>query len=182
MKKIILVILISLTGLSLSLLPKLCKSNKVNIDNHNSVIDNILQLKGYTSINIVKEKRYKDYYAILYYKSSFNIDNSKKNLELSIYKKLDNSKNNYDYYGGASSTKDFDTFNCNDRGQETIIIVYGDNQLTNASSYCIKSSQNLYKKNIESDLILDIYIIYDTNNCSSVNELLDINGEIIKMF
>lgn len=182
MKKIILVVLIALIGASLYLFPKLCKTNLINIDNQDSVINNILQLKGYTSINVVKEKKYKDYYAILYYESNSNLDNSKKNLELAIYKNIDDLKNNYDYYGGASSTKDFDTFNCNDKGQETIIIVYGNNQLTKASSYCIESSQNLYKKNIELDLILDIYIIYDTNNCSSVNRLLDINEELIEMF
>lgn len=180
MKKIILIIIIVIT-LSSCLFPKLYKVNKIDIDNQGSVVNNILQLKDYSSIHIVKEKKYKDFYAILYYPLNSNTDNSEENLELVIYKKISHS-DDYSYYGGASSTKTFDTFNCNEKGQETMIVVYGDNRLLNAFSYCIKCSQNQYKKDIESDFVLDIYVIDDTDNCSTTNELLDSHGVLIEMF
>lgn len=179
-KKIIAGLLIVFIAVSLYWFPQF-KNDLVQIDNQESVVDSIVSLKGYHSVNVVKEKKYNDYYAVLYYRTNPNLDSSEDNLELLIYKKV-GSSNNYAYYGGASSTNIFDTFNLNDKGQETIIIVYGDNQQTKAYSYCIKNSGVSYKKDIDPDFVLDIYIIYDTDDCSSANELLDINDKVIETF
>ncbi|MEG0275729.1 MAG: hypothetical protein RR630_01750 [Coprobacillus sp.] len=182
MKKTILVVLAVLLSIVLILLPRFYKTNLVNINNQDSIINNILERKGYDSIEVVKAKKYYDYYAVIYNPNP-KLDNSKENLELMIYKKTQSfSSNNYEYYGGASSTRNFNTFNINEEGNKTTIIVYGDNRSKNAYSYSITNSEITYKKNIKGDLILDIYIILDSDNCSSVNELYDINGKVIEIF
>ncbi|MEG0407542.1 MAG: hypothetical protein RR623_01595 [Bacilli bacterium] len=182
MKKTILGAIAVLLVVILVLSPMFYKTNSVDINNKNSIISNILELKGYTSINIMKEKKYYDYYAVLF-KPNPKSDNSEENLELIIYKKNQSFlSSNYEYYGGSSSTKNFNTFNGNEKGEKTTIIVYGDNRSTKAYSYSIKNSEISYKKDIKADLVLDIYVIFDSDNCSSVNELYDMNEKVIDIF
>lgn len=182
MKKTILVLLSLLLIISFIFFIKSYMTNLVDIDNQNSIINSILDLKDYASIDIVKEEKYDNYYAVLY-KPNPKIDNSKENLELSIYKKTQSFLGDkFEYFGGASTSRNFNTFNFNGEDKETIIIVYGDNRSAKAHSYGMTNSEITYKKNIDLDLILDIYIIHDSNNCSSVNELYDVNGSVIEMF
>lgn len=182
MKKTILVVIALLSSIVLILFPKFHKNNLVNINDQDSIINNILEQKGYNSIEVLKEKKYYDYYAVIY-KPNPKVDNSEANLELMIYKKTQSfSSGNYEYYGGSSSTKNFNTFNGNEEGNKTTIIVYGDNRSTEAYSYSITNSEITYKKNIEVDLILDFYIILDSDNCTSANELYDMDGKVIDIF
>ncbi|MEG0365332.1 MAG: hypothetical protein RR585_00755 [Coprobacillus sp.] len=182
MKKVIMFVLGLLLIITLVLFPKLDNNNLVNINNQDSISNSILKIKGYNSINIVKEKKYYNYYAVIY-KPSPPLDNSEENLELLIYRKAQSfSSNNYEYYGGATSSKNFNTFNGNEKGKETMIIVYGDNRLVKAHSYSITNSETTYKKNIEQDFILDIYVLRDTDNCSSVNKLYDEKEKVLDIF
>lgn len=93
--------------------------------------------------------------------------------------------NRYHYYGKARSSRHFNTYNGYDghKNNQSIIIVYGNNQILKAKSYSVKNEEFYVKKHINNkDYILDIYVLYHIENCSSINQLFDNTGHLICLF
>ena len=188
MKKI--TIVISLVFMSLSLLIGTMmyyqyNESSIDINNKNSVIEYILKITQYKSVEILKEKKYEDYYCVLY-SIPTNEDTSYAREELMIFRKSNILfLNRYNYYGKARSSNNFNTYNGYEGGNkdQLIIIVYGNNQIIKAKSYSVKNEEFYAEKNIDGKkYILDIYILYHTDNCSSLNQLFDNAGNLICLF
>lgn len=188
MKKIIITIILVFISLFLLIGPKLYyqyNESLIDINNKNSVIEYILKNTQTKSIEILKEEKKEDYYCVLYMIST-NEDISYVSEELMIFKKSNIPfLNRYHYYGKARSSRYFNTYNSYEghKNDQSIIIVYGNNQLLKAKSYSMKNEEFYVKKNLNNkDYILDIYVLHHIENCSSLNQLFDNTGHLICLF
>lgn len=188
MKKTLIISSLVLMSLSILIGTKIYyryNESLINVNDKNSIIEYILKTTQYKSIKILKEEKCEDYYCVLYSKVSKR-DASYKSEELMIFRKSNISfLNRYDYYGKARSSKDFNTYNGYEGGKrdQSLIVVYGNNQMIQAKSYCVKNEKLYANKNIDNkDYILDIYILHHTDNCSSLNQLFDNTGNLICLF
>lgn len=98
---------------------------------------------------------------------------------LLIYENVQNLwMNDYQFWGGSSSSQDIDTFNYADSHQ-AIIVVYGKNK-QNASQYSFVNDGKVYEKEINDSHILDIYML-DGDSCHIDDwTLYDQNHQVIQ--
>lgn len=98
---------------------------------------------------------------------------------LLIYENVQNLwMNDYQFWGGSSSSRDIDTFNYADSHQ-AIIVVYGKNK-QNASQYSFVNDGKVYEKEINDSHILDIYML-DGASCHIDDwTLYDQNHQVIQ--
>lgn len=98
---------------------------------------------------------------------------------LLIYENVQNLwMNDYQFWGGSSSSQDIDTFNYADSHQ-AIIVVYGKNK-QNASQYSFVNDGKVYEKEINDSHILDIYML-DGSSCHIDDwTLYDQNHQVIQ--
>lgn len=98
---------------------------------------------------------------------------------LLIYENVQNLwMNDYQFWGGSSSSQDIDTFNYADSHQ-AMVVVYGKNK-QNASQYSFVNDGKVYEKEINDSHILDIYML-DGDSCHIDDwTLYDQNHQVIQ--
>lgn len=89
------------------------------------------------------------------------------------------SDNRYVYFGAASSTKKVDTYNFNQGGKISLIVVYGNVVEEDIAAYSIENCGRRYYTSVDNLSVLDIYIFEDSSNPSSDLIFYDSNGNIV---
>ena len=140
-------------------------------DFYSYLIQDISKRDGY--FETIEKVKYQDgLYFIVY-------QDDQAQSHLLIYENVQNLwMNDYQFWGGSSSSQDIDTFNYADSHQ-AIIVVYGKNK-QNASQYSFVNDGKVYEKEINDSHILDIYML-DGDSCHIDDwTLYDQNHQVIQ--
>lgn len=143
----------------------ICISDKQELINFISKKENIQQVT-------IMETKIKDGFLATYY------DNGTEE-QLIILEEDSVFSNRYKYFGGASSSSHFDTYNFGQSCSWALIIVYGNNSDLRATSYEFFNNGNTYTNQNLGDYVLDIYKIEGTSDISSNGYIYDKNGNKI---
>ncbi|GAA0180975.1 hypothetical protein SH2C18_35760 [Clostridium sediminicola] len=120
----------------------------------------------------IKETKVQDGFLAVYY------NNGTKD-KLIILEEDKIFSNRYKYFGGSSSSSEFNTFNFGQSSTWALIVVYGNNKELKANSYEFVNNGNTYTSEELGDYVLDIYKINETSDISSNGHLYDKNGKVI---
>lgn len=148
--------------------------SSIGISDEQELINFISKKEKVEQVNILATKIQDEFLAVYY-------NNGTKN-HLIVLKKDSIFSNRYEYFGGASSSFQFDTFNFGQSSSWGLIIVYGNNIDLKANSYKFYSSGNTYTKQNLENYVLDIYKIENTSDITSDGCVYDKNGNKIYEF
>ncbi len=147
--------------------------NTIDIKNNSKLIQYVSNKDNISDITILKESESGKLFSILY--------KGKDSIRLMI---LERTKipNRYKILGGSHTGQSFGTFNFgNSKG--TLIIVFGDNSVINASKYSMESGGITYSESIKNmDYVLRIFRIPDSNDINSNLYLYDSNNNQIGFY
>lgn len=114
---------------------------------------------------------------------TYHILNDEENESCGLFVFEKNSRpfsDNYVYKGEAHSSKQIDTYNFNQSGEYSIVIVYGNTDDTGITNYSFENCGRTYAAPINTSHFLDIYYLVGSPDASSYLVLYDANGEEVK--
>lgn len=85
----------------------------------------------------------------------------------------------YRSVGGGHTTEAIGTYNFNQSGRWSLIVVYGDNTQLNAASYTFINHASTYGRDGLEPLFLDVYVLPNTPDAASPGTLFDAAGNAI---
>lgn len=145
-----------------------------DVSDHHMLKNFIVQIDGAEKVDILGTKAQGEFLAVYY-------DDGTED-RLMILEQDNIFKNRYEYFGGASSSEDIDTFNFGQSNQWALIVVYGDNTKLKAASYAFDNNGETYRSQQLGEYLLDIYKIEDTTSPSSAFALYDKYGEKMAVY
>lgn len=169
MKRIFVLIFIIIAILGMFLLWQTKFS--VNVEEEKELANYIENEKGVESVSILKTSQKGKFFAVLYFDGISE--------KMMVFEK--NLLNLYQKSGGSCSSSEISTYNFNQSGSWSLIIVYGDNREVGAYSYEFVNNENKYGNKDLGEYILDIYVIENTKYASSDGYLFDKDGKKIMM-
>lgn len=149
----------------------------VKFDEQQSSLRQYLQeTEGTEEIQILQTEKYLSSCAVAYL-----ADDAK--IHLMLFDKVDFpfADNRYRYSGKASSMSDISTYNFNESGETSLIIVYGVPQ-PDYGSYRIQTERTEYSTDITGESILDIYMIFSSSNSGAGGTVYDKAGKLLDYF
>lgn len=139
-----------------------------DVSDHHMLKDFIIQKDGAEKVDILETQTQGEFLAVYY-------DDGTED-RLMILEQDNIFENRYEYFGGASSSENIDTYNFGQSDEWALIVVYGDNTKLKAASYAFDNNGETYRSQQLGEYILDIYKIEDTPSPSSAFALYDENG------
>ncbi|MHC1746947.1 MAG: hypothetical protein AB9856_00990 [Cellulosilyticaceae bacterium] len=123
----------------------------------------------------ILEKAYKEELLAVLYRNEEKV-------ELFILEQAGIFNNRYRYFGGGSSSTQFDTYDYWSPELGQLMILYGNNDDLNAYSYTFKHQGKEYKKQELDKYVLDIYIFKDGEDIFRDGKVYDKDKQVISLF
>lgn len=129
---------------------------------------------GEASVKVLKTS-YKDDFCGVYYQST-------EGEALFLMKAVMTRTNRYRYFGYGKCSTEIGTFQYNESGSWSLIVVYGDNTELQGASYTLQSDGRFYTRSNLGDTLVDIYIIENTASAMAQGTLYSDEEEVLLSF
>ncbi len=129
---------------------------------------------GEASVKVLKTS-YKDDFCGVYYQST-------EGEALFLMKAVMSRTNRYRYFGYGKCSTEIGTFQYNESGSWSLIVVYGDNTELQGASYTLQSDGRFYTRSNLGDTLVDIYIIENTASAMAQGTLYSAEEEVLLSF